>query len=148
MEFALPVEKYELPLVAEAMTENHKQFGFVRFAFPGFKNFIGDERDPERDEPVLVTATKSGELGAARRLRFEQSPNTLLQEVVSGLSQPEDLMAALFAEPFLTAVPCFTASRHRFFLGARPVRSASMCQKKSWWDGLQKLLSTLKWTLS
>lgn len=91
---------------------NYKQFGFVRSAFPAYKNVISDVRGPERGERVMRVATKSRKAGAARRLCPEQRSNSLLRELVSGFSQPEDLVVDLFAREFSTAVARFTVPRH------------------------------------
>lgn len=72
---------------------------------------------PQRDEHVVVAATKSGKVGAVERLRPEQNSSSLLRGLVHRFSQSKDLVADLFAKAFLTAVACFTVPCHRVFVG-------------------------------
>lgn len=61
-----------LPLAAEEKMVISKQFGFVRSPFLAYKNVVTGVKGPCCDERMVVAATESGEVKAARRLRLEQ----------------------------------------------------------------------------
>lgn len=62
---------------------------------------------------VVVAAAESGKAKAARRLRPEHSPNSLLQQQASRLSQAVHLVSGLFSGTFSTEASFFTVPRHR-----------------------------------
>lgn len=96
---------------------NYKQFRFIKFASPAYRNVSSDVKGWKRGELVMVAATKSGEKRAARRLRPGQKLNSLLPKLMSRFSQPVNRVVDMPAGTFLTAEECFTVPRHRVFAG-------------------------------
>lgn len=117
VKLALHVKKNGLPLAAEEKTVDYKQLGFVKSAFLADKTNTGDVRGAEPGEGVMLAATESREVGAAKRLRPEQRSNSPLWALVSHFSQPMNLDVDLLAETFSAAVFCFTVPHHRVFVG-------------------------------
>ena len=59
----------------------------------------------------------STQLRSATKLRAEQKPILLLQELISRFSQPGDVVVDFFAGTFSTAAACLTLPNHRRFVG-------------------------------
>lgn len=110
---------------------NYKQFGSFKVSFPGLQNLITDVKYPEHGEFVMVPATESVEAGAARGLRSEHKSKSLLPELMSGCSQPRDLVVDNFERTFSTAVACFMVPSHRVSAGCEADSGRSSLAKKN-----------------
>lgn len=112
VKFVVHVKKNGLSLAAEEDMMNCKQFGFLRSAFLGYTNVTSDLRDPEHGECGMMAATENEKARTARQLRPEQKSQSLLRELVSGFSQPKDLVVDLLAVAISTSMACFTVTCH------------------------------------
>lgn len=113
------LQKNGLLLAVEEKILSYRQFEFVKFAVTSHKNVIGDVRGPKRGERVMIAATKNGNLRASGRLHSGQEEISLLWELLSRFSQPENLVADLSPRTFPTAWACFMVPSPRVSAGCQ-----------------------------
>lgn len=111
------MRKYGLPLAAKEKMMSYQKFRFVRFTFLYYMNGTNDVSGPEHGQRVMLAATESGKVDAARELRFEQKSSSLLRELLSRLRKPVGLVIDFFAETPPTAVTWPTVPRPRAAIG-------------------------------
>lgn len=81
---------------------------------------------------LMEAATESKEVEAANQLGPERKSNPLLAELESLFSQPECLVADLFARTRSSAAACLMVLGHQGLPGLKLIRSVSLYRNKAW----------------
>ena len=99
----------------------YNNFGYIPTRHPGFVNVIDNVPKLGNGEMLMYPA---GEGNRSSRVRAEQKPSVLLQELIARFSLPGDIVVDLFGGTFSAAAACIT-------MGDGEMRTFVGCERES-----------------